>query len=412
MFKSPALLPFRPFLIFAVLVLIGLMLCAPARLLAQVMDNFAAERDRIGQLLKAGKMTEALPLLEKLAAARPTDGEVMFYLGFVLYSNVTIIKDADARKRQRIRARNTLAKAKELGFNSPLLDQMLEMIPPDGGKDDVYSTNKEADGAMRDGEAAFVQGKLDEALAAYQRALQLDPKLYEAALFAGDMYYKMGRHDKAEEWYTKAVSINPDRETAYRYSASPLMAQGKLEQARARYIEAVIAEPYTRLSWAGLNQWAQAAGVRLAHPRIEPKSTVSPMQNNQMTITIDPKTLDSKGGENAWAVYGLARAAWRAKRFAEAYPNEKTYRHSLREEADALRMVAENAKKQVKEGKVTTLEPMLTNLVKLYDEGLIEAYVLLARPNEGIVQDYAEYRKANRDKLRRYLTDYVTSGKN
>jgi hypothetical protein len=49
--------------------------------------------------------------------------------------------------------------------------------------------------------------------------------------------------------------------------------------------------------------------------------------------------------------------------------------------------------------------------LKLHREGLIEAYVLLAMADEGIARDYAEYRKNNRDKLRRYLNDYVTAGK-
>ena len=54
---------------------------------------------------------------------------------------------------------------------------------------------------------------------------------------------------------------------------------------------------------------------------------------------------------------------------------------------------------------------MLGRLVKLHDEGLVEAFVLLARPNQGIAQDYDAYRKANRDKLRRYMTEYVAAGK-
>jgi tetratricopeptide (TPR) repeat protein len=36
-------------------------------------------------------------------------------------------------------------------------------------------------------EALFSQGKLDDALRNYQKALELDPKIYEAALFSGDV---------------------------------------------------------------------------------------------------------------------------------------------------------------------------------------------------------------------------------
>jgi CHAD domain-containing protein len=110
-------------------------------------------------------------------------------------------------------------------------------------------------------------------------------------------------------------------------------------------------------------------------------------------------------------MYSLTRAAWPAGRFAKEYPNEKDYRHSLREEAEALRMVAEAIAKDVKEGKIKTVEPQLANLVKLNDAGLLEAYVLFARADEGVSKDYEAYRKANRDKLRRYLSEYVAPEK-
>ena len=96
-------------------------------------------------------------------------------------------------------------------------------------------------------------------------------------------------------------------------------------------------------------------------------------------------------------------------RFAKEFPNEQTYRHSLPEEAGPLRQVAEHIKQQLKDGKIKQLDPMLERVVKLHDEGLIEAYVLFARVDEGIAEDYPAYRKANRDKLRRYLLEYVSA---
>ena len=67
----------------------------------------------------------------------------------------------------------------------------------------------------------------------YQRALLLDPKLYEAALFIGDVYFKTADQVKAVEWFARAVAINPDRETAYRYWGDCLdeAGQSRLKQA-------------------------------------------------------------------------------------------------------------------------------------------------------------------------------------
>lgn len=397
-----------PVIILVVALLSG---ATSANLFAQGIVNYEAEKQRALKLLENSKATEALPILERLTQSNPEDGQAMFYFGFAILAQAQTLTDTATRKQSRIRARAAMLKARELGYKSPLLDSILESIPADGGEDQKYSANADADRAMREGEAAFVKGNLDGALAAYQRALEHDPKLYEAALFAGDMYFKKGQAFKAAEWYERAISIAPDRETAYRYSASPLMEAGKLEEARARYIEAVIAEPFNRLAWAGIARWAEAARVELGHPKIEVPTSVTPLKDNKMTINISPDSLGTDNGAAAWLGYGLTRASWATEKFAKEFPGEKAYRHTLREEAEALRMVVESVKVQTKDKKIKTLDPSLARLVKLNDEGLLEAYILFARVDEGIAQDYFEYRKTNRDKLRRYLSEYVTTGK-
>ena len=65
-------------------------------------------------------------------------------------------------------------------------------------------------------------------------------------------------------------------------------------------------------------------------------------------------------------------------------------------------MVAEACAKDLKSGKVKELEASLETLVKLNDAGLLEAFILFARPDAGIARDYPAYRATNRDKLRRY----------
>jgi tetratricopeptide (TPR) repeat protein len=391
----------------ALLLFAALSLAAAPTALGRRQDD-SAERRRAEELVRQGNFVAALPLLEKLSAAAPSDGELMFFLGYAVLGNARTLKEADARKAARLRARALMLKARELGFDDPLMTSILETIPPGGGPDEVFSRNAQADAAMREAEVAFVQGKTDEALAAYQLALRHDPRLYEAALFSGDMYLKKEQYDRAAEWYAKAVEIDPDRETAYRYSATPLMRQKRYDEAKARYVEAVVAEPYNRLTWAGLSQWARAAGVQLAHANVEVPTEFSD-EGGKMTINLDPKLAAKDDGTAAWAAYGLTRAVWRTQKFAKEFPAEKQYRHTLREEADALRAVVTSVREQQKEGKVKALDPNLARLVRLHDEGLLEAYVLFARPDRGIAEDYADYRKANRDKLRRYLVEYVTA---
>src|SRR5829696_1017231 len=63
-------------------------------------------------------------------------------------------------------------------------------------------------------------------------------------------------------------------------------------------------------------------------------------------------------------------------------------------------------------------QPRLTNgprrsrakLKKLDEDGLLEAYVLMALPDQGIAQDHPAFLKQHRDKLRRYAMECVVKG--
>src|SRR5229473_978241 len=70
---------------------------------------------RAFELSDQQKLTEALPLLEKLVVSYPRDSEVHFKLAFALLGQASVTKDSAERAALRIRARNAFIKAKELG---------------------------------------------------------------------------------------------------------------------------------------------------------------------------------------------------------------------------------------------------------------------------------------------------------
>jgi tetratricopeptide (TPR) repeat protein len=253
---------------------------------------------------------------------------------------------------------------------------------------------------------------MPKALEFYQKALLLDPTMYEAALYIGDVYYKTADQKKANEWFARAVAINPDRETAYRYWADALMKQGRVTEAGDKYVESYIAEPYSRLARAGLLSWGQKVHVPLAHPEIQIPTNVTPKGEGNLTITLDPNVLknDDKGGSGgAWMMYGLIRASWNQKEFAKNYPEEKEYRHSLKEEAAALRAAIKSLdEKKIKDP--TKIDRSLQLIMKLDKEGLLEPFILLALPDEGISRDFVAYRRTNVEDLRRYVKQYVLTG--
>ena len=355
------------------------------------------------------KYIEAYPLLEKIVTAEPNNGEMHFYLGFALIAkaNAIDVPDAEARRNMRARARAAFVRARQVGYDKPLVDALITSLPPDGSEGAAFSSNAAAEAIMTTAEAHFSKRELDEALKNYQRALVLDPKLYHAALFSGDVYLHRNNYEQAEFWYQKAISIDPNRETAYRYSATPLMRQRKFDQARDRYVEAYITEPYNRFTASGLTQWAQATNTPLAHPPIDYPVTVTFKENGDAEIKMDPTALGQDDGTFAWIGYGATRIAWRKEKFAKTYPKETAYRHSLAEEADALRRVITVA---ASDKRTKTLNPSLARLKKLNDEGLLEAYLLLARADQGVAQDHRAYLATNRALLRRYVMEYVVRG--
>jgi tetratricopeptide (TPR) repeat protein len=387
-----------------------LAVCFSSALAAQQQPD--PERVRAFKLYEDAQYTEALPAFEKLAAKYPEDRDVIMTYGFLVLGQTAYQKDAAGRKEARRRGRELLVKAQQLGANDQLLKSMLEAVPPDGGDDAKLSTKKEAEEAMREGEAAFAKKDFPKAIAMYQRALLLDPQLYEAALFTGDCYYATADQRKAGEWFARAAAINPDRETAYRYWGDALMKQGRITEAGDKFVEAYLAEPYSRMSRSAFLNWGERVKIELNHPRVEIPTTVSSQKEGEVTINLDPNALkkdDKSGAGAAWITYGLIRGTWRSTEFAKQYPNEKQYRHSLKEEAAALR-TALKVFSEDKTKKAQNADPSLTLLAKLDKEGLLESFILLALPDAGVAQDYPAYRRTNLEDLRRYVKQYVLTG--
>ena len=405
----------------------ALLLSAPAEAVSKTTwTQEPTERQRALELYESNNFIAALPLLEKLAAANPDDPVILSRLGFTLYATSATEKDPAARQRIRDRARTTLLRSQSLGDHSNLTNMILDTLSAPDASQIPFSSIQAAEASIREGEAAFVRGDMDKAITAYGRALDLDPRLYDAALYAGDAEFKKAHNstdpqyrndhfDAAGVWFAKAIAINANRETAYRYWGDALDAQGKSTAARDKFVDAIVAEPYDRRAYVGFTQWADRHRIQLGHPRIDIPSNVTSNKPGEITITVDDLALKGDDdGSAAWMMYGMIRAAWLnqkdgklSDKFTKAYPNESAYRHSLAEELEALVGVAQSVQTQIKDKRVKKLTISLENLKSLHDAGLLEPYILFARPDQGITRDYHGYRAANRDKLRRYWLEVV-----
>ncbi|HYL93759.1 MAG TPA: hypothetical protein VEW69_11460 [Alphaproteobacteria bacterium] len=363
------------------------------------------ERDRALALYEQHKMRDAAALLEKLVVKYPNDAVLHERLGAALVSRADTQTDPDLAKADRLRARAELLRAKALGDDSDLCRVLLAALPEDGGTA-PFSDKKEVDAAMQRGEAAFAQGEYEAAIKEYSLAFQLDSKLYLAAVDIGDSYFRLKKVDLAGEWFARAIAIEPNAETAYRYWGDALLQDGQVNQARMKFIEGVVAYPYKATSWVGLRNWVTATQLPLKKIPIQIPAGPTFGPNNNTTININPASTE-KPEVAAWLAYSMERVLWHNEKFAKTFPAEKAYRHSLQEEVSALSTAVTVSDEIQQSKKTTNTDPGLLMLAQFKKDGLLEAFVLLVHPDQGIAQDFLAYQKEHRDRLVEFMDKYV-----
>jgi Tol biopolymer transport system component/Flp pilus assembly protein TadD len=87
------------------------------------------------------------------------------------------------------------------------------------------------------------QGKSEEALAAFQKAIDLDPQHNWAHNNLGRTYLDLGRYDEALVELNKAIEINPQNALAYYNLGLAYAKQGKYDEAIPQYEKALSIDP-------------------------------------------------------------------------------------------------------------------------------------------------------------------------
>ncbi len=365
----------------------------------------ATLRKQALELYRQGKFVDAMPLLEKLSLTNSQDFVVKEHWAYCILEYSKTLPDPAARKAARLQARRLAIEAKQLGDAGEMLETLLSI--PEDGSDLKFSERADVDEAMKAAEASRAKGNLDEARKGYLHVLELDPKNYDATVYVGDVYFSERAYNNAGEWFAKAIKLDPNKETAYRYWGDALAASGKNDAAREKYINAVIAQPYTRPPWTALRQWSDRVKQPFNAILLQNKSSAATATDK--AVNLDEHSLKSDSPETAgWDAYNSTRKAWQQGKFQKEFPHESTYRHSLKEEAEALdAMVSVLAPDAASQKKAENLDPSLFALIRVDHEGLLEPFVLLNRADPQIAQDYPTYRAAHRDKLYRYMDEFV-----
>ncbi len=358
----------------------------------------------------AGKRLEALPLYEALAPAYPNEWLYAERLADCLGAKAAQTSDPAKAKILRTRERDAAKRALALGDPNYFV-QLMAKIDPDAPL--FSSIDSPGKALLTEAEKAYTAGDFPTALAKYSAAAEADPHLYEAPLYAGDTAYIQKDLPTAATWFARAIAADPNRETAYRYWGDAILKFGNdPDAAREKFIDAIIAEPGNQLAWQGLKQWAQLQKAVLLPPKIERPAApvVDPKNSKNITLPIDIGATDDKQhpGASAWMMYSLLRASYRSSSFHKDFPSEKDYRHTLKEEDEALSAVVAGLKEQkIAPGK---LDESLRNLLELNDAGMLECWILINGSDSGIALDYAAYRQKHHQLLHDYLTRFVVHG--
>jgi tetratricopeptide (TPR) repeat protein len=385
---------------------VALVAPACAQTAAKTEEQLHEEVKQAEDFYQQHKMLEALPLYEDLHTRYPdnaayTERLAMAWVGKGGAESSSVQTAADNKH-----ALDLMKQAEAQGDHSNLLEVMIEKLsaavatPPVAAPTGPLPAGRET---FNQAESVFSKGDIEGADKLYKKSWEENPSFYSAPLFAGDMEFRLGHYDEAGVWFAKAIAISPDTETAHRYWGDALAKAGKSAEARRQYIEAFIADPYQKAPRLQLRSFAQMNHMQYVPPPITLPPPPTKGKDGGMVITVDPAKANDPI-TTAWLGYPMQTLAWQNGRFAKTYPNEKTYRHSLAEESDSLRMMLKVVQSlKIPEDKY---DATIRSLFALEKDGMLECWILLDAPDQGTAQDYAAFRAAHRELLRAYIEKY------
>lgn len=105
------------------------------------------------------------------------------------------------------------------------------------------SENKEAMKYFLKAEEYFGQGKYEQAIEEYKKAINADPEFSTAYLYLGDTYYKLNKYDDAIQQYSEAIKKDPKNKRPYHYLGDAYLAKNNVEKAIENYQKALEIDP-------------------------------------------------------------------------------------------------------------------------------------------------------------------------
>jgi tetratricopeptide (TPR) repeat protein len=217
------------------------------------------------------------------------------------------------------------------------------------------------------GTALFQKGRTDEAITHFQAALKIKPDFADAHYNLGVALQQKGRVDEAIAQYQEALQIKPDYAQAHDNLGSALLHTGRVDEAIAQYQTTLQISPDNADAHSNLGIALQQKGrveEAIAHfqkaLQIEPANPAlqnnlawilatfpeAALRNGNKAVELARQANVLTGGENPMILHTLAAALAEARRFPEAAETAQRALHLA--EAQSNTMLAGTLRSEMK----------------------------------------------------------------
>jgi len=163
----------------------------------------------------------------------------------------------------------------------------------------AFAQSKIAVALYKEGVRLGNDGKVEEALAKFQKAVLLEPKVFLFQLKLAYAYEMLKRFPEAQAAYENAIALNSSSKEAWRGLGDVLRRAGFLSKAEEAYKKAIRLSPKYKEAWLGL-----------AYLYGDMEALDKAVEAYLKVVSIAPKDPD--------VTFKLANVYWRMKKFDEA----------------------------------------------------------------------------------------------
>ncbi len=248
-------------------------------------DYLPARLKLAEKLMAAGKAGESEKLYEKIAAQHGDSAAARYGLGRVRAARGDTAGAAESYQRAvelfptygashyaLAQSLRRLGQQEQARQHLALYEKHKDSVPP-AGDTAMAAVRELAAGAViyiRQGVEAEQAGRLEEAAAAHEKAIEVDPNLVQAHVNLISLYGRLGRPEKAEEHYRAAARLNPNQSDLHYNYGVLVFGQGRLREAAEAFDETLRINPFhaeAHNNLGYLREQQGRAGEAVAHYR-------------------------------------------------------------------------------------------------------------------------------------------------